>query len=202
MQEKNMRKIFFLCVIFLLFIFSKNSYAVYYHPTDEQMREAIEYGEINKDTDYVTFLDEWVRGAGDGYEWAALNTKFSILAFEAKQAALESRKLTEIEIIRFLLEVEDILSFEVILYGNSPHFARDYHAVLLHENKPIQPVNKQNDTHAKPTSIGLRIPTTYRATCKYDFPNYSIDSDAEVTLVIISPLQKERRFIFNLKEMR
>ncbi|UJS18757.1 MAG: hypothetical protein L3J17_06805 [Candidatus Jettenia sp.] len=197
-----MRKIFPLWMIFLLLVFSKNTYAVYYYLTDEQMREAIEFGEKNKNTDCVIFLDEWVRGTGDGYEWAALNTKFSILAFESKQAAVKSRKLTEIEIIRFLLEVEDILSFEVILYGNSPDFARDYHAVLLYENKPVQPVNKQNDAHAKPTSIGLRIPTTYRATCKYDFPNYSIDPDAEVALIIISPLQKERRFIFNLKEIR
>lgn len=48
-----MRKIFPLWMIFLLLVFSKNTYAVYYYLTDEQMREAIEFGEKNKNTDCV-----------------------------------------------------------------------------------------------------------------------------------------------------
>lgn len=196
------RKFLFSLIIFLFFIFHQNAHAIYYQLTDEQIEQAIEYGKSNKDADYISFLDEWVTASDNGYEWAALNTKFSILAFEAKQAALASGKLTQAEIIQFLLEVEDILSFHVVLYGNSPDFARDYHAVLLYKNKPIQPVNEQNDTHAKHTNIGVRIPAIYRATCRYDFPNYYVEPDAELILVIISPLNKERRFVFNLREMR
>lgn len=189
-------------MMILLFAFSKDAYAVYFSLSDEQIKEAIEYGKRNKNTDNVSFLSEWVNVSSDGYEWAALNTKFSILAYEAKQAAPASRKLTETRIFQLISEVEDILSFRVVLYGNSPEFARDYHAVLLYKNKPIQPVNEQNDAHAKPTNLGIRIPATYRATCCYDFPNYYIESDDEVTLIILSPLNKERRFVFNLKEMR
>lgn len=192
----------FLFIIFLFFIFSKDAHAVYYFLSDEQIEDAIQYGERNKDTDNVSFLTEWVNVSDDGYEWAALNTKFSIIAYEAKQAALASKKLTETQIYQFISEVEDILSFRVILYGNSPDFARDYRAVLLYKNKPIQPVNEQNDVHAKPTNLGIRIPVIYRATCRYDFPNYYIEPDEEVILVILSPLSKERRFVFNLKEMR
>ena len=165
-------------MIVFLFLYFLKANAVYYSLSDEQIREAIEYGENNKDTDYFTFLDEWMTVAGDGYEWAALNTKFSILAYEVKQAALESRKLTQAEISRFPLEVEDILSFHVVLYGNSSDFTKDYHAVLLYKNKPIQPFTEQNDAHAKPTNPGVRIHTSYRAICKYDFPNYYIESDA------------------------
>ena len=95
------RKVILLWILLLLCVFSRKASAVYYSLSDEQIRQAIEYGENNKDTDYFTFLDEWMTVAGDGYEWAALNTKFSILAYEAKQAALESRKLTQTEIIRF-----------------------------------------------------------------------------------------------------
>ena len=196
------RKFLFPWVLFLFFSFFENANAVYYSLSDEQIRQAIEYGENNKDTDYFTFLDEWMTVAGDGYEWAALNTKFSILAYEAKQAALESRKLTQAEIIRFPLEAEDILSFHVVLYGNSSDFSKDYHAVLLYKNKPIQPFTEQNDAHAKPANLGVRIHTSYRAICKYDFPNYYIEHDAEIILVVISPSNKERRFVFNLKEMR
>src|SRR3972149_12143304 len=94
------RKFLFPRVVFLFFAFSEKANAVYYSLSDEQIRQAIEYGENNKGTDYFTFLDEWMTVADDGYEWAALNTKFSILAYEAKQAALESRRLTQAEIIR------------------------------------------------------------------------------------------------------
>jgi len=196
------RTFLFTWTIFLFFVFSQKAYAIYYNLTDEQIKEAVEYGENNKDTDYFTFLDEWMTVAGDGYAWAALNTKFSILAYEAKQAALESRKLTQAEISRFPLEVDDILSFHVVLYGNSSDFAKDYHAVLLYKNKSIQPFTEQNDAHAKPANLGVRISTSYRAICKYDFPNYYVEPDAEVILVIISPLNKERMFVFHLKEMR
>ena len=201
-MDKMIRTFLLPWVLFLFFAFSEKANAVYYSLSDEQIRQAVEYGENNKDTDYFTFLDEWMTVAGDGYEWAALNTKFSILAYEAKQAALESRKLTQAEIIRFPLEVEDIMSFHVVLYGNSSDFTKDYHAVLLYKNKPIQPINEQNDAHAKPANLGVRIPTSYRAICKYDFPNYYVESDAEVILVVISPSNKERRFAFKLGEMR
>ena len=196
------QKFLFLWILFLFLAFSKDAHAVCYSLSDEQIRQAIEYGEKNKDTDYISFLGEWVNVSNDGYEWAALNTKFSILAYEAKQAALASRKLTEAQIYQSISEVEDILSFRVVLYGNSSDFARDYHAVLLYKNKPIQPVNEQTDTHAKPTNLGIRLSATYRATCRYDFPNYFVEPDDEVVLIILSPLNKERRFVFNLKEMR
>ena len=196
------KKFHFLWTLFLFFVFSQKTYAIYYNLSDKQARQAVEYGENNKDTDYFTFLDEWMTVADDGYEWSALNTKFSILAYEAKQAALGSRKLTQAKIIQFPLEVEDILSFHVVLYGNSSDFTKDYHAVLLYKNKPIQPINEQNDAHPKPANLGVRIPTAYRAICKYDFPNYYVESDAEVILVVISPSNKERRFAFKLGEMR
>ena len=196
------RKFLLLWILFLFIVVSENANAVYYSLSDEQIRQAIEYGENSKDTDYFVFLDEWTTVAGDGYEWATLNTKFSLLAYEARQAALESRKLTQTEIIQFPLEAEDILSFHVVLYGNSSDFTKDYHAVLLYKNKPIQPIIEQNDTHAKPANLGVRISTSYRAICKYEFPNYYVEPDAEVILVIISPLNKERMFVFHLKEMR
>ena len=73
---------------------------------------------------------------------------------------------------------------------------------MVYKNKPIQPIIEQNDTHAKPANLGVRISTSYRAICKYEFPNYYVEPDAEVILVIISPLNKERMFVFHLKEMR
>lgn len=196
------QKFLFLWVTILFFAFSRDAHAVYFFLSDEQIKEAIAYGEKNKDLDYISFLGEWMDVSHDGYEWAVLNTEFSILAYEARQVALASEKLTEARIFQLISEAEDILSFQVVLYGNSPDFARDYHAVLLYKNKPIQPVNEQNDAHARPTNLGIRLPATYRATCRYDFPNYFIEPDEVVTLIVLGPIDKERRFVFNLKEMR
>lgn len=123
-------KFIFLWVIILFFTLSYDATAVFYSLSDEQIRQAIAYGEKNRDLDYIAFLDEWVVVSQEGYEWAALNTKFSILAYKSKQASLAARKLTEAEIYQSLSEAEDLLSFHVVMYGNSPDFSQDYHAVL------------------------------------------------------------------------
>lgn len=188
--------------VFLMLLCFNKAYAIYYDLSNEQIKQAIEFGEKNENTDNTAFLSEWMSVSNDGYEWAALNTKFSILAFDAKQAAQASRKLTEPQILQFMSEGEETLSFHVVLYGNSPGFASSYHAVLLYKNRPIQPILEQNDEHAKSTNMGMRVLVIYRATCRYDFPNYHIEPDAEVILVIISPLNKERRFTFDLSKIR
>lgn len=197
-----MRRLIIFVVILAISIVSRSARAVFYDLTDKQIKQAIEYGQKNKEYDYVFFLAEWVSTSKDWYEWAALNTKFSIIAYEAKNAALAKKTLTEEEITQFMLEAEGIFSFQVVLYGSSPDFTKDYHAILLYGDKPIQPVLIQNDTNAKMMNIGLRKPSYYRAICRYDFPNYFVDPNAEVVLVVISPLHKERRFIFNLGKIR
>lgn len=196
------RTIYFVWMVLLFFEFSPKAYAIYYNLSDEQAGQAVEYGENNKDSDDFAFLDEWLKVAADGYEWAALNTEFSTLAYGAKQAALKSRELTQAEVIALPLEVEDMLSFRVVLYGNSTDFAKDYRAVLVYKNKLIQPINEQNDAYAKPANLGIRASPSYRAICRYDFPNYYVEPDAVVILVIISPANKERIFEFKLGEMR
>ena len=196
------QKFILLWTIVLFFTLAHDATAVYYSLSDEQIKQAIEYGEKNNNLDYVAFLSEWVMVSHEGYEWAALNTKFSILAYEAKQASLSARKLTEAQIYQSMAEVEDILSFHVVLYGDSADFSKDYHAVLLYKDKPIQPVSEQNHICAKPANLGIRLSVSYRATCRYDFPNYFVEPEEEVSLVILSPLNKERRFVFDLKEMR
>ncbi|HHT9129904.1 MAG TPA: hypothetical protein ACFYEC_03440 [Candidatus Brocadiaceae bacterium] len=195
-------KFLFLGIILLSFAFSPNVYAVYYSLSDEQIRQAIEYGEKGKDADNVAFLAEWISVSDDGYEWATLNTKFSILAYEAKQSSLTFKKLTEAQVSRALSEVEDSLSFHVVLYGNASHFTKDCHAVLLYKNKHIQPINEQNDPHPTTSNLGTQTSVPYRAACRYDFPNYCVEPDANVILVIIGPFNKERKFAFNLREMR
>ncbi|MBM4055477.1 MAG: hypothetical protein FJ264_12615 [Planctomycetes bacterium] len=202
MNRMVRKPIVFSVILAISMISQSAAHAVFYDLTDEQITQAVEYGQKNKDHDYVFFLAEWVSTSKDWYEWAAINTKFSIVAYESKNAALAGKTLTDEEITQFMFEAEGIFSFQVVLYGSSPDFTKDYHAVLLYGDKPIQPVLEQNDMNAKMMNIGLRKPSYYRAICRYDFPNYFVDPNAEVILVIISPLHKERRFFFNLGGIR
>ena len=54
------RKFLLLWILFLFIVVSEKANAVYYSLSEEQISQAIEYGENNKDTDYFTFLDEWM----------------------------------------------------------------------------------------------------------------------------------------------
>ena len=54
------QKFIFLWTIVLFFTISRNVTAVYYSLSDEQIKQAIEYGEKNNDLDYIAFLGEWV----------------------------------------------------------------------------------------------------------------------------------------------
>lgn len=200
--DKMKQGTFFFWVLFLISVFSQNVYAIYYSLSEEQIKQAIEYGKKNKETDDVTFLDEWVSVSDDGYEWAVVYTKFSTVAYEARQALLASRKLSEKRIVQIISDREDTLSFHVILYGDSPDFAKDYYAVLVYKDKPVQPVMEKNDIRAGITGIGPQKSKKYRAVCRYGFPNYCIESDAEVRLVIIDPIDGNRSFTFKLGEMR
>ena len=77
------------------------------------------------------------------YEWAYKYKIRSILGIRGKKAALESRKLSQADKSFSFWKLEDILYFHVVLYGNFFDFAKDYHAVLLYKNKPIQPFTEQ-----------------------------------------------------------
>ncbi len=89
------------------------------------------------------------------------------------------------------------LQFYAELYGGSPEFAKNYHAVLETQKKIAQPSSKENRS-AYPTMW----PGLYRAVCIYEFPTREIDLKSQVTLIIINPQGKELRFPFNLGKMR
>ena len=93
-------------------------------------------------------------------------------------------------------EGED-LQFYVELYGNSPEFAKNYHAVLETQKGVVQPSAKENRL-AYPSMW----PELYRAVCIYEFPTKGIDLKSQVILIVINPQGKELQFPFNLEKMR
>ena len=89
------------------------------------------------------------------------------------------------------------LRFYAELYGGSPEFAKNYHAVLETSEKIVQPLYKES-WPAYPTMW----PGLYRAVCIYEFLAMKIDLKSQVTLIIINPQGKELRFPFSLGKMR
>ncbi|MEE9584227.1 MAG: hypothetical protein V3W51_01995 [Candidatus Brocadiales bacterium] len=185
----------------LLFLSIKPALAVWPELDKDQIQEAIRYGKRFKNYDNDRFLKEWTVFLERDGDKVGVYTKFNLLAMAARGAAKESRELHPEEIEAVLGEVENKLAFKLILYGNTPEFARNLHAVLYYSDGYIQPVHKYNPL-AEPYGWRPMSPPVFRAFCSYEFPLDEIDPNAEVSLIIISPQGGEKELFFDLSKMR
>lgn len=175
--------------------------AIWTELKDSQIEEAIQYGKRYKNYDVDKFLGEWMVVWRKDADRVGLYTKFNLLAVAARNAALESRELRSEEIKNTMAKAEGKLSFELVLYGDTSHFARNYHAVLNYKERYIQPSFKHNPD-AEPYGWRPMSPPIFRAFCSYEFTLTDIDPNAEVTLILIAPSGMERQAIFDLSRMR
>lgn len=199
-----MRKIIitFLFILFLVPVSRNCAWAVWLNLTEEQTKQAVEYGKANKDKDMLEFLNEWVVVREGSIERVGVNTKFSIIALAAREAAIQNRELTPKEIEEKMAEVNGLLSFRAVLYGPSSEFARYMDVVLEYKDKYIIPLRKHNPPQAQPRGWWAGRPPLFCAVCAYDFPDYFVDPRHVVTLVILSEFENDRRFVFDLSLMR
>ncbi|MGR3310804.1 MAG: hypothetical protein ACUZ77_08510 [Candidatus Brocadiales bacterium] len=193
---------FFLFILFLFSVPHNYAYAIWPNLTEEQTKQAIEYGKVNKDTSMLEFFSEWVIIGEKGLERIGINTKFSIIALAAREAALQNRELTPEEIKEKTAVVDGLISIQAVLYGPSAEFAKHLDVVLEYKDKYIIPVRKQNAQRAMPRGWWPGKSPLYCAICAYDFPDYFIDPRHVVTLVVISHFEPDRRFVFDLSLMR
>lgn len=194
--------IVFLFISFLAATFSNDAHAIWVNLTEEQTKQAVEYGKANKDKDLLEFFNEWVVVRESAIERVGLNTKFSLIALAAREAAVQNRELTPEEIEKKMAEVNGILPFRAVLYGPSPDFAKYLDVVLEYKDKYILPVRKHNAQRAMPRGWWPGSPPLYCGVCEYDFPDYFVNPQHIVTLVILSPFEPDRKFLFNLSSMR
>jgi len=188
----------------ILFVCIGSSEAFYPYLSEDQIKEAIHYGKDNKDTG-LTFFKEWEVDFGWGIGIAHLYSPFFLLAFCAQEATREYRSVTDYE-KEVALTGQGHLTFDLLLWGDSITFGKDYHAVLLYEGKYIQPFFKKNDELAKWDETVSK----YEGHFIYDFSlvstvdgeKISIDTNGKVTLIIIPWVGKETRFEFDLSKIR
>ena len=89
-----MKKIFLsICLLaFAVGLFaSKSAYAAFSKLTPEQIQEAIDYGQKNKNMDMVAFSRPWIVLLGKEKGSATLFTPFHNLAYKARKMAVERR---------------------------------------------------------------------------------------------------------------
>lgn len=193
-----------ICILIVLFLLlpltAKPALAIWPELNESQIREAIEYGKRFKNYENDKFLREWMVHLENGNR-VGIYTKFNLIAMAARDAARESRELLPEEIEAILGEIDNKLSFKIILYGNTADFARHFHAVLLHNNRYIQPISKHNPL-AEPFGWWPMAPSLFRAFCSYEFSLDDIDPNAKVTFIIIHPRGGERELFFDLSRMR
>lgn len=169
--------------------------------TREDIQQAVEYGKNNKDADYLEFFKDWRADLGYGTGSARVITPFSKIAFEAKHAASEDKRIETEDIEKILEESKGKLPFGVAIYGETRDFGQNAGAVLIQGEKTFQPVDSRPAMKAEPTHSWPN-PPAYRAICYYDFDINKIDPNGAATLVVSVPGQEDVKFQFDLSAMK
>ena len=189
----------FSTLILCLFIF-KQVYAISLELTPEQIQEAVEYGQKNKNMDMASFSKSWTISLEKGKGSATLFTPFHNLAYKARKSAVERREITHKDIMQ-ALDIGNTLTFSVTVYGDEYDFAMHYFANLQHKDDVIQPEFEFTPEIADASEFWPDSPS-HSARLVFKFPAKDIDLNATVTLVIIAPGGEETPFYFALSKMK
>ncbi len=195
-----MSKRFFAVIVFVCCVlFAPPSEAVLVELSEEDVKDAVQYGKDNKNAGYLEFFKDWRADLGYGAGSARVITPFSKIAFEAKHAEDEGVDREVIEEI--LKESKGRLAFGVSVYGEARDFAQNASAVLIQGKKTVKPVESRPVMKAEVTDSWPN-PPAYRAICYFYFSTKGIDLEGTVALVVSVADQKDVRFNFDLSGIR
>lgn len=198
-----MKKIFpFLCVFcFVLYVFViRPVHAMYLELTMEQVQEAIEYGQKNKNMGMAAFSRPWIISKEKGKGNATFFTPFHNVAYKARKAAIEHREFTNNE-IQQALEIGDTFAFSVTVYGDENNFCKYYSAKLYYKDDVIQPEFEFVPESAEASEFYPDSPCN-AARLVFRFPTKGIDVNALITLAVVAPGGEETLFEFDLSKIR
>jgi hypothetical protein len=175
-------------------------YAIYLKPTQEQIQEAIQYGQKNKNLDIVTFAKDWSVSLGKGEGFATLFTPYHTIAYKARKFAVERREFTNRE-IQEILQTGDPMAFSVTVYGDEYDFAMYYSAVIYQRDAIVQPEFEFVPEIADASEFWPDSPG-YLARLVFKFPTEDIDLNTPVTFTVQVPGGEEVSFDFDLSKMK
>ncbi|MGQ3685171.1 MAG: hypothetical protein ACUBOA_09255 [Candidatus Loosdrechtia sp.] len=176
------------------------AHGVYSKLTPAQIREAIEYGQKNKNLDIIFFSNDWSVSLGKGKGFATLFTPYHSLAYKARKFAVERREFTNRE-IQETLQNGDPLAFTATVYGDEYDFALYYSAVLYQDETAIQPEFEFVPEIADASEFWPDSPA-YLARLVFKFPTEDVNLNAPVTFTVQVPGGEEILFDFDLSNMK
>lgn len=201
---KNLIKRIFLlsCISFLVSDLSalKAAHAVYLRLTPEQIQEAVEYGQSNKNLDMAIFSKEWTVSLGKGKGFATIFTPYHNIAYKVKKSAIERREVTNRE-IQEILHAGDTLAFSVTVYGDEYDFALHYSAVLYQKDTIAQPEFEFIPAIADASEFWPDEPSCL-ARLVFKFPAKDVDLTTPVIFSVQVPGGEEILFDFDLSKIK
>ncbi|GIK12718.1 MAG: hypothetical protein BroJett002_14250 [Candidatus Brocadia sinica] len=198
-----MKKLFTLtCVscLVLFFYILKPAHAIFLQLTMEQIQEAIEYCQKNKNVSIATFSKPWTISLDKGYGSATLFTPFHNVAYKARKAAVEHREFT-MKDIQQAVEIGDAFTFSVTVYGDDYNFSKYYSAKLYYHEDVIQPEFEFIPELAEASEFWPN-PPCHSARLVFKFPTKGVDLNSVITLVVVAPGGEETLYDFDLSKMK
>ena len=186
-------------LILCLFIL-KPVHAVLPKLTSEQIQEAIEYGQKNKNLDIAAFSKPWTVSLGKGKGSASLFTPYHNLAYKVRKAAVERREFTN-QNIQEALDIGNALTFSATVYGEEDNFAMYYTAKIYQKDDVIQPEFEFAPEIADASEFWPNSPSN-TARLVFKFPMKDIDLNTIISFVIVAPGGEETPFNFDLLKMK
>lgn len=204
MEEKSVvKKVFFLsgvsCLILCLWVL-KPAQAVSLKLTTEQIQEAIDYGQKNKNLDIAAFSRPWTISLEKGKGFATLFTPYHNVAYKARKCAVERREFTNKELME-ALQISDTLTFSVTVYGDEYDFVLRYSGVLYQSDLVVQPEFEFIPEIADASEFWPDSPS-HSARLVFKFPVKDIALDKHIAFVTIAPGGEETPFDFDLSKMK
>ncbi len=187
------------CLVLCLFVL-RPVHAIYLELTMEQVQEAIEYGQKNKNIDIAAFSRSWIISKDKGKGCATFFTPFHNVAYKARKAAIERREFTNKD-IQQALEIGDTFAFSVTVYGDENNFCKYYSAKLYYKDDVIQPEFEFIPELAEASEFYPDSPCN-AARLVFKFPTKGIDANAMITLAVVAPGGEETLFEFDLSKVK
>ncbi len=197
------KKIIFLASVssFMVCFFAlKPILAVSLKLTPEQIQEAVDYGQKNRNMDVAAFSKPWTVCLEKGHGTATLFTPYLNVAYKAKKTAVERKEFTNKDIAQ-ALEIGDSLTFSVTVYGDEYDFPMHYTAKIYQKDEVVQPEFEFIPKIADASEF-WPDPPSHSARMVFKFPVKHIDLESPIKFVVVAPGGEETPFEFDLSKLK
>ena len=183
----------------ILFCIPLNAWAIFPHPVERQVKEALERGQESARQHQPPNLLYWPFGPLEGFHpHGFLMTKLSGLAVMSSHFALRGEQPSPRDIQRVLNE--DELQVVVIVFGNSPRFATDSYLLLKQEDRVIKPDWIRFDARAEPINQD-QGKAVFRAKIVGGFSYGTFDPELPTSLMVFPGSGGQIMFSLNFSEI-